>query len=728
MAEQHHTHSHAASSSHGHGHGHSHSHGHGHSHSHGVGDDATAYFMDQLFAIAVCGALACVTLVLWQSGLLGRMLHPKFHPLVLAGGLVLLVLVTLRAIAVWLEAGQLSNVGQGSGVASQGTPDKHALESNTCTHDHSSHDGELHTHSHSHSHAHSHSHGHGEECNHPDASLASQPIVDEHAGHSHGWAPWRYIVLLLPILLYFLALSNPVFDQEPTVITKSFSEDPLPYITTFIIIFRSILWEALPFIVLGALIAGLLDELLPQRWLTAIIPRNPFLAVAIGGMLGLVFPICECGIVPIMRRLLRKGLPLSACVAYLLAGPIVNPVVIGSTFAAFNGMENTFIAGVPAYQMSDGWMVLFRTGMGYFVAVSTAMIVELFWRRYGVELLTPLTRPSASAETEVEVGPPRTLWQRTSHISATSLHDFVDITVFLILGALLAAGTRMFLTPEVIADLGTQHIMLTILLLMGLAIVLCLCSEADAFVAASFVTLPPAAKVSFLVLGPMVDIKLYALYLLIFRPRLIVVIYFSVVLQVFVLSVATHYFWETYKEQLVTPKMPEAEKLSETEAAEQAVRFSFAISSMGTALTPTTYATATAWLALDPEEKATEMRFLALESAAENAAMRTFYQGRLVWMSGRFSGSDRGFVLIRYKYNCCAADAVPLQAFLVPKDPLLTVPADDYQGRWVKVTGRIDFRPERGRYVPYIVLTPPDKRSWDKVIQVIEQPSNPFIY
>ncbi|MFQ3651946.1 MAG: permease, partial [Gemmataceae bacterium] len=543
-----------------------------------------------------------------------------------------------------------------------------------------------------------------------------------------GWAVWRYIVLLLPILLYFLALSNPVFDQEPTLITKPFSEEPLPYITSFIIIFRSILWEALPFIILGALIAGLLDELLPQRWLTAIIPRNPFLAVGIGGLLGLVFPICECGIVPIMRRLLRKGLPLSACVAYLLAGPIVNPVVIGSTFAAFNGMENTFIGGKPAYQMSDWWMVLFRTGMGYLVAFSTAMLVEVFWRRFGVELLTPLTRPSQLPEAETEVGPRRTVWQRVSNISATSLHDFVDITVFLIIGAILAAGTRMFLTPETIADLGTQHMMLTILLMMGLAIILCLCSEADAFVAASFVTLPPAAKVSFLVLGPMVDIKLYALYLLIFRPRLIALIYFSVITQVFVYSVATHSFWETYKEQLVTPKMPEAEKLSETDIIEQAARSSFALTAMGTAVDPTTWATATARLVLDPEEKSTEMRFLALESAAEKPALRAFYQGRLVWMSGRFSGSERGFVLIRYKYNCCAADAVPLKAYLVPKDPLLNVPADDYQGRWVKVTGRVDFRLERGHYVPYIVLTPPDKRSWDRIIQIIEQPSNPYIY
>ncbi|MGL4553348.1 MAG: hypothetical protein ACRC33_19450, partial [Gemmataceae bacterium] len=79
---------------------------HSHSHAHAQGDERTAYFMDQLFAVAVCGAIACVTIVLWQSNLLGRMLHPKFHGIVLAGGVALLALVTIRAVAVWLEAGR----------------------------------------------------------------------------------------------------------------------------------------------------------------------------------------------------------------------------------------------------------------------------------------------------------------------------------------------------------------------------------------------------------------------------------------------------------------------------------------------------------------------------------------------------------------------------------------------------------------------------------------------
>jgi len=103
--------------------------------------------------------------------------------------------------------------------------------------------------------------------------------------------------------------------------------------------FTSILYEAMPFIVLGVILSGLLEEFVPQKLVARIIPRSRVLAIAIGGLLGLLFPMCECGIIPIMRRLLRKGVPLSCCTCYMLAGPIINVVVMISTFAAFSGTK-----------------------------------------------------------------------------------------------------------------------------------------------------------------------------------------------------------------------------------------------------------------------------------------------------------------------------------------------------------------------------------------------------
>jgi uncharacterized membrane protein YraQ (UPF0718 family) len=126
------------------------------------------------------------------------------------------------------------------------------------------------------------------------------------------------------------------------------------------------------------------------------------------------------------------------------------------------------------------------------------------------------------------------------------LHDFVDITVFLILGSLLAATARMFLSHGDIEQLSTSYPIVVILAMMGLAILLCLCSEADAFVAASFTSLPPSAKLAFLVLGPMLDIKLYFLYTRVFRRKLIFTIFGCVIVLTFLYTLAVHQLWLTF--------------------------------------------------------------------------------------------------------------------------------------------------------------------------------------
>src|SRR5438445_1091892 len=165
---------------------------------------------------------------------------------------------------------------------------------------------------------------------------------------------------------------------------------PDMYVILFLGRFLSIFYEAMPFIVLGAVISGFLEELVPQRFITNLIPRNHTLAIGLSALLGLVFPMCECGIVPVMRRLLRKGLPLSCCIAYMLAGPIINVVVISSTYMAF-------------FRHAGGmWIIGLRVGLGCLVAVGTSLFVE--WRHWhrGHELLTPTARPPQAGPGEVE--------------------------------------------------------------------------------------------------------------------------------------------------------------------------------------------------------------------------------------------------------------------------------------------------------------------------------------
>jgi uncharacterized membrane protein YraQ (UPF0718 family) len=309
---------------------------------------------------------------------------------------------------------------------------------------------------------------------------------------------------------------------------------PDMYVILFLGRFLSIFYEAMPFIVLGAVISGFLEELVPQRFITNLIPRNHTLAIALSALLGLVFPMCECGIVPVMRRLLRKGLPLSCCVAYMLCGPIINVVVISSTWVAFNKHQWGY------------WILGLRVGLGWLVAVGTALVVQTQYRKYGNNLLTLMAQPkTADPADDAEAVTERKPWlQRFGNITETALHDFVDITLFLILGALLAAGTGLLVSKDQMEELSKNYPILAILAMMALAILLCLCSEADAFVAASFTTLAPAAKVAFLVLGPMLDLKLFMMFTRVYRFRLIWTIIGCLLVQVFVYSLLCHYAWQ----------------------------------------------------------------------------------------------------------------------------------------------------------------------------------------
>ena len=141
---------------------------------------------------------------------------------------------------------------------------------------------------------------------------------------------------------------------------------PVPWFTfsfsDFSYAFLSVLLEGVPFILLGTLLSGLIDQFLPSRVMMRFLPRNPFLGVCVSAGLGMLFPMCECGIVPVIRRLMNKGLPVSNAVAYMLAAPIVNPIVALSTWAAFRGQN-------------AAEFTILRLGIGYFVAVLVALAV-----------------------------------------------------------------------------------------------------------------------------------------------------------------------------------------------------------------------------------------------------------------------------------------------------------------------------------------------------------------
>jgi uncharacterized membrane protein YraQ (UPF0718 family) len=267
--------------------------------------------------------------------------------------------------------------------------------------------------------------------------------------------------------------------------------------------FLSVVLEGVPFILVGVLLSGVIDTYVPPRTLTRLLPRSPAAGILLGGMLGAILPMCECGIVVVIRRLLQKGLPLSTAMAYMLAAPVVNPIVALSTWAAFRGQ--------------DPWqMMLWRMGLAFGLAVTVATVVH-FLRR-GFVLRADL---QAAPGHDHEAVDPRSGGEKAAAAVRASVGDFLDVTVYFILGAAVATLFNTSVNQQLIMPLAEDR-GLAVGSMMGLAALLSLCSTSDAFVAATFVAFPAAAKQAFLVFGPMVDLKLIFIYGLVFRKRFIV--------------------------------------------------------------------------------------------------------------------------------------------------------------------------------------------------------------
>ena len=270
--------------------------------------------------------------------------------------------------------------------------------------------------------------------------------------------------------------------------------ESIDWIRTFVVIFGSLLVQALPFVVIGALAAALVEVFVPVSALERLgrLPRPLQLPAA--ALAGILFPICECGSVPVARRLMLRGLVPSAAITFMLAAPVLNPVVIASTFVAFRGRTTlwTMVAG--------------RFVLGMLVAMAVGWVIG---DRTKEQLLK--RRPDDARGLELER--PEARWRRFFvHLG----DDFLFMARYLLLGATIAAAIQTFLPASLLTGLADLPV-LSVLAMMGLAVLLSLCSESDAFVAASFVQFSPSAQLGFLVLGPMVDMKLVALYAGTFR-------------------------------------------------------------------------------------------------------------------------------------------------------------------------------------------------------------------
>ena len=278
--------------------------------------------------------------------------------------------------------------------------------------------------------------------------------------------------------------------------------------------FLSILFEGIPFLLLGSLMSGAVDAFVPSEMMTRLLPRNSAPAILLSGLLGGIFPMCECGSVVVIRRFIKKGLPVSCAVTYMLAAPIVNPVVALSTFAAFRGQ-------------SPWVMAILRLSLGFLLSVAVGFVtrqipLEKLLQKNIIDSL-PQNRRAAfrisampGDDDGLNLDGEGTFRQKLQRAMQAATSDFLDVAFFLVIGAAIASMFNTAINQSIIFPLATSTVLST-LTMMVLAFGLAICSTSDAFIAASFVSFPFAAKLAFLVFGAMFDIKLFFLYGLVFR-------------------------------------------------------------------------------------------------------------------------------------------------------------------------------------------------------------------
>jgi len=312
---------------------------------------------------------------------------------------------------------------------------------------------------------------------------------------------------------------------------------------SFKTLFISIVLEALPFILLGVIVSSLLQLFVSEQTIRRMIPKNPILGILFACLLGVIFPICECGIVPIIRRLLQKGMPLYIAAVMIAAGPIINPVVFVATWMAFRSRPE---------------LVYSRMGLAFIVAAAIGFLVYRFVRtnplRTGAMSKPMHDHQHIHHDHIRKNGHEHKQTSRHEHlhdhhhhghgfigkVSSTLQHaagELFDMGKYLIFGAMLTAAIQTFLERDSLSAVG-QGEYSSHLFMMGFAYILSICSTSDAFVAASFVsTFSIGSLLTFLVFGPMIDMKSTLMLLSAFRAKFVFLFIAAIAIIVFAASV-----------------------------------------------------------------------------------------------------------------------------------------------------------------------------------------------
>ncbi|HEM6265060.1 permease [Streptococcus suis] len=262
------------------------------------------------------------------------------------------------------------------------------------------------------------------------------------------------------------------FDQLPSSVLQAGA------------IFLSIIIEALPFVLIGSLISGFIEVFITPEKVLSLLPKNKILAILFGTFIGFIFPSCECGIVPIVHRLLEKKVSNYTAIPFLVTAPIINPIVLFATYTAFG---NSVL------------FALYRALGAILVSVIVGIILGFYVKE-------PILKECQISQHHHDYSQ-KTNWQKVGFGLIHAIDEFFDTGRYLVFGCLFASLVQVYIPTAVLTTIGHNPLS-AILLMMLLAFLLSLCSEADAFIGASLLSSFGFAPVmAFLVIGPMVDVK-----------------------------------------------------------------------------------------------------------------------------------------------------------------------------------------------------------------------------
>ncbi len=353
-----------------------------------------------------------------------------------------------------------------------------------------------------------------------EGAFASPPRTD-------GWQKWlgRFVVVALAGILVGWLVSNGTFSD--LLSGKLTAEELWGRFSTLTTIFLGIFIEAAAFLLLGTLMSAFIQEFVTADMMQRFVPQNRFGAAIMGSCLGLIFPVCECGSVPAARRLLSKGAPVPLGVAFLLAAPVINPIVIISTWEAFGG---------------DPWIVFGRIGLTLLIAITVAIVFS--FHPDPQSLLTPAACPVPDEQDHEhahhrfdDAAVRKPLGERMRSIANHSATEFFEMGQFVVFGAFIAALTQTVVPRDVLLAIGGNPVS-SILVMMALAIILSICSTVDAFVALGFAnTFGTGSILAFLVYGPIIDIKAVLLFTTTLKKHAVVVLVVLVTLLAFLTTI-----------------------------------------------------------------------------------------------------------------------------------------------------------------------------------------------